>query len=839
MRRVLICLLALWSSSSLAAITIGNTCTVAASGGNSLTCSLNNNGDTVRVALGIYESGDIVTGVTYGGVAMTKVYETAHTGAGLADYDYILTVGQGAPTGTNAVVISTSTSITLAGASAHSYTGVNQSTPTRAYYLANTNSDSNPTLPGASIAQVAGDLIVGSAFNFCATQSSNPSPQVNDQKQSSIGGYPVSYYADHNPATGSTGLGWTGTGSCGATQWAAGAYALIPAPAPSAQSYLSTLRSAVNTLIQVGSYFLGTTVPIAPPAPVVTINVTPSSMLVGASATLMWSATNSTSCVASGAWSGSKASSGSTSVSPSVGFYSYTLTCTGTGGSAFNSAGLSVMAPSVQFPRIAWANAGYHIGDAPSVAASLHADVAFISDNTEGGAAANGYNRNTVVNAIHVGDGAVKPIVLQYVLDSYFTPPTSQNGPVWSAQMSAMSSYWFVYRTDISPTTHATTGDPGNPWLTNPVDLGSSWEDGNGNNMEAAFAKYSDDLFRTGSTADAAANLDGYSHDNIWSGVPGDTYGNYLHYTGAGSGCVGPYPCAVTPGLDATAMTSLRAGQAKFTTWLNNTSNAPLNPFNSSPVLVVGNVDVSSSASKLSDAPTTPMYQRAPSAFTSLYGTLDGAQAEDAFGPGSIEQQAGFEQTRVMLAYYNNGLVKNQNLVMVGHHGIDGNGEDAFGQTVGQALRYGLCGTLVLTNGVYLPYEISGWFDYTAVNPANGIALGYGGSTSAQIGAVRYWLGTPIDPIQTGPTQGTAYARRFRMPNGRTALVLENPSCNANSGCGAATINLSSAFGGNWTRVTASGTNLGSNPGVDSGATVTGPSGTVTVQPGDGEILIQ
>jgi hypothetical protein len=85
----------------------------------------------------------------------------------------------------------------------------------------------------------------------------------------------------------------------------------------------------------------------AAPAPVVTIGAAPASITLGQSATLTWSATNATSCTASGAWSGSEGTSGTKSVTPTAaGSSSYVLTCSGTGGSAHATAVLTVTAPA-------------------------------------------------------------------------------------------------------------------------------------------------------------------------------------------------------------------------------------------------------------------------------------------------------------------------------------------------------------------------------------------------------------------------------------------------------------------------------------------------------------
>jgi hypothetical protein len=67
----------------------------------------------------------------------------------------------------------------------------------------------------------------------------------------------------------------------------------------------------------------------SPPGPIViTMSVTPSQTIrPGQSATISWNATNATSCTASGAWSGTKPTSGSETVTP-LQTSTYTLTCT-------------------------------------------------------------------------------------------------------------------------------------------------------------------------------------------------------------------------------------------------------------------------------------------------------------------------------------------------------------------------------------------------------------------------------------------------------------------------------------------------------------------------------
>jgi len=83
------------------------------------------------------------------------------------------------------------------------------------------------------------------------------------------------------------------------------------------------------------------------PAAAPTLSVSPTTITVGASATLTWNAINASGCTASGSWSGSQTDSGTQTVTPNTaGTNTYTLTCTGTGGSVSSSATLTINAAS-------------------------------------------------------------------------------------------------------------------------------------------------------------------------------------------------------------------------------------------------------------------------------------------------------------------------------------------------------------------------------------------------------------------------------------------------------------------------------------------------------------
>ncbi len=83
--------------------------------------------------------------------------------------------------------------------------------------------------------------------------------------------------------------------------------------------------------------------------PTVNFSASPTTITSGSSSTLTWSSTSATSCTASGAWTGSKATSGTQSVSPTSNS-TYTLDCTGTGGSATQSTTITISTPGQPSP---------------------------------------------------------------------------------------------------------------------------------------------------------------------------------------------------------------------------------------------------------------------------------------------------------------------------------------------------------------------------------------------------------------------------------------------------------------------------------------------------------
>ena len=81
----------------------------------------------------------------------------------------------------------------------------------------------------------------------------------------------------------------------------------------------------------------GGTAPPAIPEPSINFSATSSSASNGDAVTINWSSTNSTSCTATGGWSGVRATSGSEDVNIAAGQNTYTIQCSGDGGSSSES----------------------------------------------------------------------------------------------------------------------------------------------------------------------------------------------------------------------------------------------------------------------------------------------------------------------------------------------------------------------------------------------------------------------------------------------------------------------------------------------------------------------
>ncbi len=136
----------------------------------------------------------------------------------------------------------------------------------------------------------------------------------------------------------------TASGAWSGTQATSGTQAVSPT---STSTYTLSCTGAS------GSASGSTTVSVSAPtasAPTLSLSASPTSVTSGGSATISWSATNARSCTASGGWSGTNGTSGSQSVTPST-TKTYTLDCTGEGGTVSKSVTVTVTTPTTTTPK--------------------------------------------------------------------------------------------------------------------------------------------------------------------------------------------------------------------------------------------------------------------------------------------------------------------------------------------------------------------------------------------------------------------------------------------------------------------------------------------------------
>jgi len=122
------------------------------------------------------------------------------------------------------------------------------------------------------------------------------------------------------------------------------------------------------------------TVSVTAALPAITLAANPSTVNSGATSTLTWSATNATSCAATGGWGGTEPTSGSYTSPALSANASYSISCTGTGGTASQTVTVTVTG-TTGTATLAWvaptlnvdgtpitALSGYHIyyGTSPS-----------------------------------------------------------------------------------------------------------------------------------------------------------------------------------------------------------------------------------------------------------------------------------------------------------------------------------------------------------------------------------------------------------------------------------------------------------------------------------------
>jgi len=252
------------------------------------------------------------------------------------------------------------TSITLGQSAALTWSSTNATACTASGAWSGTQALSNstglsetPTATGTLTYTLTCTGAGNTSANASATLTVNAAPPPPAQPTVSIAINPTTITLGQSAA-----LSWSSTNATACT--ASGAWSGTQALSNSAG--LSETPTATGTLTYTltctgagGSANASTTLTVnaAPPppaAPTVSIAINPTTITQGQSATLTWSSANATACTAGGAWSGTQALSnieGQSETPAATGTLTYTLACTGAGGSANASAMLTVNSATV------------------------------------------------------------------------------------------------------------------------------------------------------------------------------------------------------------------------------------------------------------------------------------------------------------------------------------------------------------------------------------------------------------------------------------------------------------------------------------------------------------
>jgi hypothetical protein len=109
-------------------------------------------------------------------------------------------------------------------------------------------------------------------------------------------------------------------------------------------TYQISFITRTDATLKAGTYYLAAT--LKPPNPVITLSSTPASPTVGGAVDLNWTVLNATSCVASGGWTGARTTSGTERIAAVSAATTFTLACTGSGGSTTQSLTVTPAPPS-------------------------------------------------------------------------------------------------------------------------------------------------------------------------------------------------------------------------------------------------------------------------------------------------------------------------------------------------------------------------------------------------------------------------------------------------------------------------------------------------------------
>jgi hypothetical protein len=261
------------------------------------------------------------------------------------------------------------------------------------------------------------------------------------------------FNATHCKASG----GWSGSVSTGGTR--------------SVGPLTKTTQFGLTCGGPMGSTTHSTTVtvtgtPSAAPAPTVTISASPSSVTSGRSSTLTWSSTNATACSAAGAWSGTKAVSGSQGTAALSASASYQLTCTGAGGSATHTANVAVTnaAPTVNLaasPGTVQTGANTTLTWSSTNATSCTASGGWLGSRATSGSSTTGALNTTTTYALActgAGGTANKTATVTVAAVANGTATLSWEAPTTNTDgtpVTPLSGYTIYYGTSPSALSHS------------------------------------------------------------------------------------------------------------------------------------------------------------------------------------------------------------------------------------------------------------------------------------------------------------------------------------------------------------------------------------------------
>src|SRR6185369_12212129 len=230
----------------------------------------------------------------------------------------------------------TPSSVAIGGATKLSWTSTNATSCTASGGWAGAQAPSGSATSAA--------LSTNTSFTLTCT---GPGGTGSDAKSVAVVG-PPTVSLTLNPATIASGattkLSWTSANasSCSASGGWSGGQSMNGNMMSSAISANTTFTlSCTGT----GGTASDTKTVTVVPAPTVSLTATPTTAVSGSTTQLSWTSTNATSCTASGGWSGDLSTSGTAPSSTLSANTTFTLTCTGIGGTATANAPVTVTAP--------------------------------------------------------------------------------------------------------------------------------------------------------------------------------------------------------------------------------------------------------------------------------------------------------------------------------------------------------------------------------------------------------------------------------------------------------------------------------------------------------------